>query len=126
MSLTSKSIRMVLEIKDPNIIFTQDAVIEEIRGAKALVFYAELKLQPEHCPACGFASKLVRYGFERTCVFMPSYSYRPTYIKLSRQRFRCELCRSVFQSELITSDRVAPSVPQSARWGYLKPSATVH
>lgn len=117
---------MVLEIKDPNIIFTQDAVIEEIRGAKALVFYAELKLQPEHCPACGFASKLVRYGFERTCVFMPSYSYRPTYIKLSRQRFRCELCRSVFQSELITSDRVAPSVPQSARWGYLKPSATVH
>ncbi|HFU5884755.1 TPA: transposase family protein [Enterococcus faecium] len=99
MSLTSKSIRMVLEIKDPNIIFTQDAVIEEIRGAKALLFYAELKLQPEHCPACGFASKLVRYGFERTCVLMPSYSYRPTYIKLSRQRFRCELCRSVFQSE---------------------------
>nr|WP_225354487.1 hypothetical protein [Lacticaseibacillus paracasei] len=42
MSLTGKSIRMVLEIKDPNIIFTQDAVIEEIRGAKALVFYAEL------------------------------------------------------------------------------------
>ena len=81
MSLTSKSIRMVLEIKDPNIIFTQDAVIEEIRGAKALLFYAELKLQPEHC------------------VLMPSYSYRPTYIKLSRQRFRCELCRSVFQSE---------------------------
>jgi hypothetical protein len=27
---------MVLEIKDPNIIFTQDAVIEEIRGAKPL------------------------------------------------------------------------------------------
>ncbi|EKQ18540.1 ISL3 family transposase [Lacticaseibacillus paracasei] len=105
MSLTGKSIRMVLEIKDPNIIFTQDAVIEEIRGAKALVFYAELKLQPEHCPACGFASKLVRYGFERTCVLMPSYSYRPTYMKLSRQRFRCELCRSVFQSE---TDYVRP------------------
>lgn len=105
MSLTSKSIRMVLEIKDPNIIFTKDAVIEEIRGAKALVFYAELKLQPEHCPACGFASKLVRYGFERTCVLMPSYSYRPTYMKLSRQRFRCELCRSVFQSE---TDYVRP------------------
>ena len=97
MSLTGKSIRMVLEIKD--------AVIEEIRGAKALVFYAELKLQPEHCPACGFASKLVRYGFERTCVLMPSYSYRPTYMKLSRQRFRCELCRSVFQSE---TDYVRP------------------
>lgn len=96
MSLTSKSIRMVLEIKDPNIIFTQDAVIEEIRGAKALVFYAELKLQPEHCPACGLASKLVRYGFERTCVLMPSYSYRPTYMKLSRQRFRCELCRTAY------------------------------
>ena len=93
MSLTSKSIRMVLEIKDSNIIFTQDAVIEEIRGTKALVFYAELKTLPERCPICGFISRLVRYGFERTCVLMPSYSYRPTYLKLSRQRFRCELCQ---------------------------------
>nr|WP_308726268.1 hypothetical protein [Lactiplantibacillus plantarum] len=65
MSLTSKSIRMVpTEIKGPNIIFTKDAVIEEIRGAKALVFYTELKLQPEHCPAwwlCQQTSSL--YGF---------------------------------------------------------------
>lgn len=105
MSLTSKSIRMVLEIKDSNIIFTQDAVIEEIRGTKALVFYAELKTLPERCPICGFISRLVRYGFERTCVLMPSYSYRPTYLKLSRQRFRCELCQSVFQSE---TDYVRP------------------
>nr|WP_308726269.1 hypothetical protein [Lactiplantibacillus plantarum] len=59
-------------------------------------------------------------GFERTCVLMPSYSYRPTYMKLSRQRFRCELCRSVFQSETdYVRPRVAPSAPQSARWCYL-------
>ena len=96
MSLTSKSIRMLLEIKDPNIIFTQDAVLEELQGTTVLVFYADLKTQPERCPVCGFLSKFVRYGFERSCVLMPSYSYRPNYLKLSRQRFRYELCRSVF------------------------------
>lgn len=105
MSLTSKSIRMILEIKDPNIIFTQDATIEEVRGAKALVFYAELKIPPEHCPICGFASKMVHYGFERAYVLMPSYSYRPNYMKLRRQRFRCEVCHAVFQSE---TDYVRP------------------
>lgn len=105
MSLTSKSIRMILEIKDPNIIFTQDAVIEEIRETNALVFYAELKTRPERCPVCGFISKLVRYGSDQACVLVPSPSYRPTYMKLSRQRFRCELCRSVFQSE---TDYVRP------------------
>ena len=105
MSLTSKSIRMILEIKDPNIIFTQDAVIEEIQETNALVFYAKLNTQPAHCPMCGFISKYVRYGFEQSCVLVPSYSYRPTYLKLCRQRFRCELCHSVFQSE---TDYVRP------------------
>lgn len=105
MSLTSKSIRMILEIKNPNIIFAQDAVIEEIQGTNALFFYAELKTQPERCHICGFMSKVVRYGFERSCILAPSYTYRPTYLKLSRQRFRCELCRSVFQSE---ADYVRP------------------
>ncbi len=103
---------MVLEIEDPNIIFTQDAVIEEIRGAKALVFYAELKLQPG-LPClwlCQQTSSLWVWTYLHTYT---SYSYRPTYIKLSRQRFRCELCRSVFSEwESITSERVAPSARQ--------------
>ncbi|WP_333491258.1 ISL3 family transposase [Lacticaseibacillus suilingensis] len=105
MSLTNKSIGMLLEIKDPNIIFTQDAILEEIQGTTALVLYADLKTPPECCPVCGCLSKLVRYGFDRSCVLMPSYSYRPNYMKLSRQRFRCERCRSVFQSE---TDYVRP------------------
>lgn len=105
MSLTSKSIRLVLEIKDPNIIFSQDAEIELIHGANALVFAAELKIQPERCPNCGFKGKVVRYGFDHSYVLTPSSSYRPTYLKLSRQRFRCELCHSVFQSE---TDYVRP------------------
>lgn len=106
MSLTSKSIRMVLEIKDPNIIFTQDAENEEVHGASALVFYAELKAKPERCPNCGFMDKIVRYGFESSCVLAPSFTYRPTYLKLRRQRYRCDLCRSVFQSN---TDYVRPN-----------------
>ncbi len=106
MSLTSKSIRLILEIKDPNIIFSQDAEVEEIQGANAMVLSAVLKSQPERCPNCGFTSKIVRYGFVRSCVLAPCYSYRPTYLKLSRQRYRCDLCRSVFHCE---TDYVQPN-----------------
>ena len=106
MSLTSKSIRLVLEIKDTNIIFTKDAEIEEIQGATALVFSAELKVKPDRCPNCGYLDKIVRYGFDHSCVLAPSYSYRPTYLKLKRQRYRCDQCHSIFQSE---TDYVRPN-----------------
>lgn len=97
MSLTDKSIRLALEITDPNIIFTKDAEIETIQDTKSLVFYARIVTQPERCPQCGFNDKIVRYGFNQQCITAPSFSYRPTYIRLSCQRFRCNRCNSIFQ-----------------------------
>lgn len=97
MSLTDKSIRLALEITDPNIIFTKDAEIEMIQDTKSLVFYAKIITQPERCPQCGYNDKIVRYGFNQQCITAPSFSYRPTYIRLSCQRFRCNHCNSIFQ-----------------------------
>jgi transposase len=99
MSLTSKSIRLALEIKDENIVFTKDAQIEQIHEADALVYYAELKACPQRCPECGFSGRIVRYGFNQELLIVPSFSYRPTYLKLSCQRFRCDQCTSYFQSQ---------------------------
>uniref|UniRef100_UPI0021CB5638 transposase n=1 Tax=Lacticaseibacillus parakribbianus TaxID=2970927 RepID=UPI0021CB5638 len=99
MSLTSQSIRLALEITDPNIIFYKDAQIEKVHDADALLYYARLITQPARCPQCGFCGQMVRYGFNQVCLVVPGFSYRPTYLKLSCQRFRCQLCASVFQSQ---------------------------
>jgi transposase len=105
MSLTSKSIRLALEITDPNIIFTKDAEIELIQGVMSLVYYAKLSICPERCPQCGFNDQIVRYGFDQERIIAPSFSYRPTYLKLSCQRFRCGHCTSIFQNR---TDYVRP------------------
>jgi transposase len=105
MSLTSKSIRLALEITDPNILFTKDASLETIAGQCALVYYAKLTVCPERCPNCGFTNKIVRYGFDQERIVTPSFSYRPTYLKLSCQRFQCRQCHAIFQSH---TDYVRP------------------
>ena len=87
MSLTSKSIRLALEITDPNIIFTKDAEIELIQGVMSLVYYAKLSICPERCPQCGFNDQIVRYGFDQERIIAPSFSYRPTHLKLSASVF---------------------------------------
>ncbi|MTV82648.1 ISL3 family transposase [Secundilactobacillus folii] len=97
MSLTSKSIRLALEIKDPNIIFTEDAEIELIHGTQALVYHGRLDVQADRCPQCGFADEIVHFGTNQVCIVAPSFSYRPTYLKLICPRFRCKRCATVFQ-----------------------------
>lgn len=105
MSLTSKSIRFALEITDPNIIFTKDAEIEPIQGVTSLVYYVKLSVLPERCPQCVFSDRIVRYGFDQERIIVPSFSYRPTYLKLSCQRFRCKHCTAIFQNR---TDYVRP------------------
>lgn len=105
MSLTDKSIRLALEITDPNIIFTKDAEIKSIHGTNSLVYYAKIITPPERCPQCGFSDKIVRYGFDQQRITAPSFSYRPTYLWLNCQRFRCNHCSSIFQSR---TDYVRP------------------
>lgn len=106
MSLTSKSIRFALEITDPNIVFTEDAKLEKIEDKTALVYTADLKVRPDCCPNCGFTDKIVRYGFNQSRIIAPGFSYRPTYLKLRCQKFRCQRCHSIFQSQ---TDYVRPN-----------------
>lgn len=105
MPLTSKSIRLALEITDPNIIFFEDGEIETIQNQAALVYRAKLTVKPDHCPNCGFTDQIVRFGFNQVRIVAPSFGYRPTYLKLSCQRFFCQACQTTFQSR---TDYVRP------------------
>lgn len=98
MSLTSQSIRNALEIKDPNITFLEDSHIQLIKGKESLVYPASLTYKPDHCANCGFADKIVKYGTQKVRIIAPSAGFRPAYILLKRQRYRCEACLTTFSA----------------------------
>lgn len=53
MSLSNKSIRNALEMKDENIIFTEDSKFMLVNGIKSLVYFAMLTKQIDRCLNCG-------------------------------------------------------------------------
>ncbi|CAJ1185785.1 ISL3 family transposase ISLhe2 [Companilactobacillus paralimentarius] len=96
MSLSNKSIRNALEMKDENIIFTEDSKFMLVNGIKSLVYFAMLTKQIDRCLNCGLAGHLVKNGFNKNMIVAPSLSLRPTYISLKRQKYKCKSCNSIF------------------------------
>lgn len=99
MPLTEQSIRVMLEITDPNIHFTEDCRIETIRDREAIVWPAVLSYQPDCCVNCGFATSLVKYGFNENLITAPGPTFRPVYVRLKRQRFKCRHCGNLFDAD---------------------------
>lgn len=98
MSLTSQSIRNALEIKDPNITFFEDSHLQVIKGKESLVYPAILTYTPKRCEHCGFADHIVKYGTRKNRIIAPSAGFRPAYILLKCQRYRCDACLTTFSA----------------------------
>lgn len=96
MPLTDNSIRNSLEIKDKNIIFTDDSVFMDIHGTTSLVYFAKLTKDVERCVNCGLTGHVIKYGFNSNMIIAPSLTLRPTYIFLQRQKYKCKACGSIF------------------------------
>lgn len=99
MSLTNQSIRNMLEIKDPNIVFPEDSYFDTLKSQTVLIIPAVLTYHVDRCPNCGFATKIVKYGFNTNMIIAPSSSQRPTFLKLKRQRFKCLACQTTFDAQ---------------------------
>lgn len=99
MSLSSQSIRNILEIKDPNIIFSEDSYFEQLKGHESLVIPAVLSYTPKRCLHCGFKQQIVKNGFNTNLIIVPSLVQRPTFLKLKRQRFKCLACATTFDAQ---------------------------
>ncbi len=98
MSLTSQSIRNVLEIKDPNIIFTEDSFFRKIKGKRCLVYPANLSYDVSRCENCGTPDQVVKYGTRTNTVIAPASGFHPAYIELKCQRYRCGACLTTFSA----------------------------
>lgn len=99
MSLTEQSIRNLLEIKDQNILFHEDAYFDTVKNQQALIIPAILTYSISRCVNCGFSGKVVKYGFNTNMIIAPSLVQRPTFLKLKRQRFKCLACQTTFDAQ---------------------------
>jgi transposase len=93
------NITILLNLKDPNISFTDDYLYEEIINSKrSLVFKGTLSYLPDHCKKCGvvFDNKIIKHGSITSRITLPKVSNLDTYLYLKKQRFICNHCNSTF------------------------------
>lgn len=98
MSLNNSIINL-LNLKDKNIIFTEDFYSDEIiDNVEYKVFKGKLTYTPDCCYNCGhiFDNDVIKYGFKLSTVKLPKVSNFDTYLKLNKQRYFCKHCNSTF------------------------------
>lgn len=76
MSLTDRSIRNLLEIKDQNIIFIEDTYFDVVKGLQALIIPTILTYPIDKCINCGFTRKVVKYRFNTKMIIGPLFRRR--------------------------------------------------
>ncbi|CAM4363909.1 ISL3 family transposase [Erysipelothrix aquatica] len=100
----SNSIRLTLNIKDPNITFDTNCIHElQIKGVLSLVYSAKLSPPtPNACPHCGVVNQdfsIIKNGSKFVTVKMPRVSNRRTFLRLKKQRYLCKHCNHSFSAQ---------------------------
>lgn len=99
----SKSILKLTGLKDPNIHFSDNCVVQgHYHGKKALFITGRLVSMITRCPQCGFANCLVKDGHKTVHIKLSPQRYRLVILKLLKQRFRCKQCGSIITSQTDT------------------------
>lgn len=93
--------RFLLNIKDPNIIFSDNSVRKEIvKGIECNVVTASLSpSNPKHCMHCGCINTLysiIKNGSKTVTLRLNRCSGITTYLKLKKCRFYCKNCKRTF------------------------------
>lgn len=99
-----KFINITLQLKDENIIFDTENVVEEkkLKNRLSLFFYAKLEVNPQHCPACGCVKEgyiIIKNGAKTSRIPLTKVSGLPAYLVLRKQRYYCKECASYFTAE---------------------------
>ena len=100
----SNSIRLTLNIKDPNVIFLPDCAHEEqIKGVTTVIYSAKLSPDaPKSCPACGTMNinySIIKNGLKKSDIKLPRVSNRSARLRLAKQRYFCKSCSHTFSAQ---------------------------
>ncbi|WP_054252338.1 ISL3 family transposase [Neofamilia massiliensis] len=103
MSINLNSIRDILNIKDDNIIFSDNFYLKKkFRYVDSHFFFASLSYVPSFCPCCGAinsSNSIVKNGFKSSRIRLLPISNLPAFLVLKKQRFLCRDCGSSFMAE---------------------------
>ncbi|HKL41504.1 MAG TPA: ISL3 family transposase [Clostridia bacterium] len=105
----SNFIPELLELKDPNIKFSNNVNNIKKKNITYNLIKAKLSYVPEHCPICGCLNEnysIIKYGTKPSDIKLLPCNGNPTILRLNKQRFFCKECG---QSFLATSDIVEPN-----------------
>ena len=98
---SSDSILLTLNLKEPNIHFSDSCVsMEPVRGVQSLVYSGLLTYPtPDICPVCGARhASLIRYGTKSSLIVLPKISRMNAYLRLAKQRWLCRDCGHTFSA----------------------------
>lgn len=93
-------IRKTLEIKDQNIHLEDKVDEKKINAINHLVYYGKLTYTPSGCENCGVihrsSADIVKNGTKESVIKLTHVNFKPTLLKLKKQRFYCKHCHSSF------------------------------
>ena len=92
----------ILNIKEENVIFCENFVEErKIKGNRSLVFNGYLYNNYEYCPECGCLNEntIVKNGTRTSLIKIPKITELNSYLKLSKQRYKCKNCNKRFTAK---------------------------
>ena len=95
----SKYILKLLNLKDVNISFHDNFYSEEIiKGVNSQIYHATLSYKPKSCYKCGcvYDARIEKHGFKMSTITLPKVSNMNAYLKLRKQRYKCNHCDSTF------------------------------
>ena len=98
----SNSILKSLNMKDENIIFNEKFIENrKINGKRVLVYKGYLKNDYEYCPICGCINdnSIVKNGTRKSLIKIPKVSELISYLELTKQRYKCNICNKRFTAQ---------------------------
>ena len=101
------SILILLNMKDPNLIFNENFIEErKIKNKRCLVFLGYLKNDFEFCPCCGCINEntIIKKGTRNSLIKINKHAELTTYLDLTKQRYKCKNCNRKFYATTIEVD----------------------
>lgn len=93
----SNTIKSLLDIQDPNIIFEEDCVKEgTFKGRMCKYISGKLTFDPAHCKKCdakNIDDTVFKNGTQLSRITLPITGVNPTYLLLKKQRSCAKLVR---------------------------------
>lgn len=89
-------IRNLLNIKDKNIVFSNEYFSKTIKKVTYSVLIAKVDENFPCCHKCN--GSLIKYGTRASNIKLPESSLKPVIIRLIKQRYQCTSCKSILTS----------------------------